>query len=62
MYFFSFFSKTLLLFSDAYDFTEILKTATFPGELLLFKQTMSLHNFKGCFPQVLFGPFLNILS
>lgn len=30
MYFFSFFSKTLLLFSDAYDFNEILKTATFP--------------------------------
>ena len=28
----------------------------------LLKQTISLQIFKGCLPQILFGPFLNTLS
>ena len=28
----------------------------------LLKQTISVQIFKGCFPQILLGPFLNILS
>ena len=30
--------------------------------MVYFKQTMPLNFFKGCFPQILIGPFLNILT